>query len=218
MQQLTPSPPVLDDAALAALYDEGSGAGNFVRLNMVATVDGSAHGPNGLSGTINTGADHRVFAMLRAWADVILVGSGTVTAEGYRSPEPDPQWSFLRDGRDPAPALAILTSCGQVPAGVVQPGGGAVFAVHSTADAGLAPALGQVHDRGLHRVLCEGGPTIAGELLAQGLVDELCLTIAPRVVVGRAGRIAVGEQVLTDWRLTGVLEQDSTLITRWRPA
>jgi riboflavin biosynthesis pyrimidine reductase len=41
-------------------------------------------------------------------------------------------------------------------------------------------------------VLCEGGPHLHGALIAADLVDELCLTISPRLVAGSAGRIATG--------------------------
>lgn len=217
MKQLSATGTELDDLALAALYAGDGERDFFVRLNMVATVDGSAHGPDGLSGTINTGADHRVFSLLRAWADVVLAGSGTVTAEGYRSPTTDPRWAFLRAGRPAHPALGVLTSAADLPPGVDDGLGGETFVLRSSRSAGMTSALAQLRARGYRCVLCEGGPTIAGELLAAGLVDELCLTVAPRVVVGDAGRIAHGPSVLTDWTLAGLLEEDGTLITRWRP-
>ena len=57
--------------------------GQWVRAMMVCTLDGAAAGPDGLSGSISGPADHAVFAAVRRFADVVLVGGGTVKAEGY---------------------------------------------------------------------------------------------------------------------------------------
>ena len=57
--------------------------GPWLRVNMISTVDGSATGPDGRSGTINNDVDHAVFAALRKDADVVVVGAGTARAEGY---------------------------------------------------------------------------------------------------------------------------------------
>ena len=56
----------------------------------------------------------------------------------------------------------------------------------------LGDALGALADRGLSQVLCEGGPHLFGSLLEAELVDEVCVTVAPRFVGGAAGRIAQG--------------------------
>ena len=71
----------VDDARLEELY--AVPATPWVRVNMVSTVDGSATGEGGLTGSINNEADHRVFDLLRRQADVIVVGAGTARAEGY---------------------------------------------------------------------------------------------------------------------------------------
>ncbi len=76
-------PPDPAEVRLAALYDEDPGAGGWLRANFVSTVDGGAWGPDHLSGSINDDADWRVFRVLRALADVVLVGAGTVRTEGY---------------------------------------------------------------------------------------------------------------------------------------
>lgn len=216
MKRLEANGPDLSDAELAKLYDVGSHDELFLRLNFVATVDGSAHGPDGLSGTINTPTDNRVFGMLRGWADVVLVGSGTVNAESYQAPEVEKRWRFLRTGRPAAPELAVLSRSGQLP-DELDDAGGRVFAVESAGPDGMTSAVEELRRMGHRRVLCEGGPTIAGRLLSAGLVDELCLSIVPRIVVGDAGRITVGETKLQDWAMHGILEGDGTLVTRWRP-
>ena len=72
-------------------------------------------------------------------------------------------------------------------------------------------------DRGLHRVLTEGGPMLFGSFVERDLLDELCLTIAPSLVGGQAGRIATGPgQVLTAMRCAHILaDDDGYLYTRY---
>jgi 5-amino-6-(5-phosphoribosylamino)uracil reductase len=86
----------------------------WVRANMVSTLDGSATGPNGLSGTISSAADKAVFGVLRGLADVVLVGAGTVRAEGYRAFAAKPAFADRRAaaGQSPVPALAVVTRSG----------------------------------------------------------------------------------------------------------
>src|SRR4051812_16839170 len=73
---------VLDDAQLAGCYAIGDRSRRLVRVNFVASIDGAAT-DHGLSGGLSGPADKRVFDLLRRLSDVILVGAGTVRAEGY---------------------------------------------------------------------------------------------------------------------------------------
>jgi riboflavin biosynthesis pyrimidine reductase len=78
---------------------------------MVASLDGAAT-VDGRSGGLSNEADQQVFAMLRAHADVILVGAGTARAEGYAPVRPESEglrWAWLRDGRPPSPPIAVVT-------------------------------------------------------------------------------------------------------------
>jgi riboflavin biosynthesis pyrimidine reductase len=86
-------------------------------------------------------------------------------------------------------------------------------------DANLAAALGALAERGLSRVLCEGGPHLFAALAAAGLVDEVCLSITPLLVGPGPGRIIAG----TGWSgaprgltLAGLLEEDGALFCRYR--
>jgi 5-amino-6-(5-phosphoribosylamino)uracil reductase len=83
----------------------------------------------------------------------------------------------------------------------------------------LSPAalLDELGRRGLHRVLCEGGPRLFGDLVGADLVDELCLTVAPVLAAGAAGRIAVGPPgpPPRPLRLVGALEEDGALLLRY---
>ena len=77
--------------------------------------------------------------------------------------------------------------------------------------------LAALADRGLCRVLTEGGPTLFGSFVERDMLDELCLTIAPSLVGGQAGRIATGPgQVLTGMRCAHILtDDDGYLYTRY---
>ena len=85
--------------ALAYAYPQLSAEQTWVRANFVTTLDGAATGDDGRSGSINTGADRDVFALLRALCDVVLVGAGTARAEGYRRAVVRAPWLKLRQGR-----------------------------------------------------------------------------------------------------------------------
>jgi riboflavin biosynthesis pyrimidine reductase len=81
----------------------------------------------------------------------------------------------------------------------------------------FAAALDQIGARGLQRVLCEGGPGLMRDLVASGRVDELCLTIRPLIVAGDRYRIARGDAVVPDCRMTlrSLLESDGDLFARY---
>ena len=169
----------------------------WLRVNMVTTVDGAATGETGTSGSINNAADKQVFDHLRATADVIVVGAGTARAEGY-GPADSPIVVVSR--RDDVPPTLRGAPPGRV---LVEPLGDPVAFKRSLVD------------RGWTRILCEGGPSLLAELLAAGVVDELCATIVPRLVAGEHPRITQGPPVDVPLRLHRLLESDGTLLGRW---
>jgi riboflavin biosynthesis pyrimidine reductase len=76
--------------------------------------------------------------------------------------------------------------------------------------------VAQLAERGLKQVLCEGGPTLFGTILAADRADELCLTVSPVLEAGEAGRIAVGPiPAARDLSLAQVLASDGTLMLRY---
>ena len=80
----------------------------------------------------------------------------------------------------------------------------------------LRLALDALAGRGLRRVLCEGGPRLLGEMVADGLLDDLCLTFSPLLRGGDAPRALNGAPTAPRrMRLAHVLEEDGTLLTRW---
>jgi riboflavin biosynthesis pyrimidine reductase len=205
---------------LAALYDPPSRP--WLRANMVASVDGAVSGADGRSGSLNNEADHAVFDTLRAGCDAILVGAGTARTEGY-GPADRPIVVVSRRGEVPeklrdAPAGSVLLAA---PAsapwiaeahevlgddGVLVVGGDQVEPVR---------LRDMLTERGFASVLCEGGPSLLGDLLAAGVVDELCRTVVPVLVGGDAGRIVHGPTTGLDLDLQLLLESDGTLLERW---
>lgn len=173
-------------------------AGNRVRLNMITNLTGSAVGSDGTSETLTSQVDRSILGIIRAAADVVVVGASTVRAEGYLAPR--------------SAALAIVTATGRLDGHRLDGEGGrtgrillvcpearasAVAAERDAQriDAEIVPASGgddldpraildalSAHD--LDRAVCEGGPTLASRFVEAGVIDELCVTVTP--VVGPA--------------------------------
>ena len=196
---------------VAMLYPQESGT---LRLGMIASRDGYAAGPDGSSRSLNGPADHRILRALRAQADVVLVGGATVRAERYADiPAP----ADAAHGPD----LAIVTRSGHIPTGLDP----ARTWVVTTSDSPASAATGMDPDRviivgdrvinptrlthelaarNLGRILCEGGPTLAGWLLDVDAVDEFCLTHSPLVGGKDQSRIPTIPDTMTlAHRLTG---------------
>lgn len=194
----------------------------WLRVNMVATVDGAATGETGTSGSINNAVDHQVFHQLRAMADAIIVGAGTARAEAY-GPAGTPLVVVSRRGqvpdtlRDAPRGSVLLATCGAAEGldaarDLLGPEQVLVLGSHRVD----LPLLKQVlADRGWSHVLCEGGPHLLRDLLAAGVADELCTTVVPRLVAGEHPRITQGPPVDVPLRLHLLLEAEGTLLGRW---
>ena len=241
-----PSDGRLDSAALAALYeypDRATRGAPWVRANFVTTLDGAATGSDGRSGSINTGADREVFGLLRALADVVLVGAGTARIEGYRPIAARPQWHDMRarTGRKDNPVLAVVSRSAQLPPLLREPLEGAGEVLLLTCERAPEAALEQARrdlgadkvivrgvdgvdldatvnelaSRGLTRMLCEGGPHLMHDLVAAGHLDELCLTIAPIIVAGDHTRITAGPSIVEHLVPRVLIESEGTVLGRW---
>ncbi|WP_018155966.1 dihydrofolate reductase family protein [Demetria terragena] len=205
-------PPSADpDAMVQAVYGSN---GPLVRWNMVSTLDGSAVGADGGSGSINNAADFRVFGFLRGWADVVVVGAGTARAEGYRPLRPN-RWSALREGRSDAPLLAVVSRRAELPDTLQGQPKERVLLLHG-AKLGGRDIVNTLRTLGHQRILFEGGPRLAAQFLDAGIIDELCLTIVPTLVGGDGTRITQGPGVDQGAQLASLLEEDGTLLSRWR--
>lgn len=207
------------DEDLLALYAAPSSP--WTRANMVSTLDGRATGGDGRSGSINSAADKRVFAVLRALTSAVVAGAGTVRTEGYRRLRTPERFRQHRreTGLPEHPVLAVVTASGDLPDRLLEPtegrgrllvltaarlpaerrerldqalGPGDEVVVCGDEDVDPGAALTALRERGLPHVLTEGGPTLLAEWVAAGVVDELCLTLRPLLLGGEGPRILEG--------------------------
>ncbi len=191
----------------------------WVRGNMITSIDGGAT-TAGKSGFLGAAGDRAVFAALRELADVIVVGATTARVENYSGVQLGAAERLARQRRGQAevPPIAVLTRSGLLDrdsklfhrtevAPLVLTSSGAVAdtrrrlgTLAEVVDASgpepdsvdLRSALALLTERGLVRVLTEGGPGILGLFTQQDLLDELCVTVSPVLVGGDAGRIVTG--------------------------
>lgn len=245
MRQLHPAPPQPTPLEIEDLYlaDERPAQGGrpWLALDMVASVDG-ATALAGRSGRLGSDTDRRVFFALRAVADVVLVGAGTARAEHYGPPVLSPalQEARVAEGRPPLPRLAmasgrldldwdaplftatptrplVITSAAAPAALLAEARAVADVIVAGEATLDLGVAMAALAASGAAVVVCEGGPTLNGSLLAEGLVDEVCLTVAPLLASGSSHRLVTGTELAapTRLRLARILEEDDELFLRY---
>ncbi|MGA5158838.1 pyrimidine reductase family protein [Streptomyces pseudogriseolus] len=238
----------LAELAAAYAYPEPGpeGPAPWLRGNMVSTLDGAAQ-HEGRSQPISCPADMRIFGVLRALADAVVVGAETVRQEGYRPARARAEFAAAREaaGQGPAPAIAVvsasldldfslplftsplvptlvITGAAADPERVAAAGKAGARVVVAGEGAGVDPAraVRALAGLGHTRMLTEGGPRLLGQLIAAGVLDELCLTVAPMVTAGDAQRIAGGPTVTLPRRFTlsSMLEEDGFLFTRYRRA
>ena len=247
MRQLFPSAVTEPDVGGLYAYPAASSVGpSWVRGNMVESVDGAA-ALDGRSGGLSGDADKAVFRILRSQADVVLAGSGTVTSEHYRPAQTSAMVPGLRAGRPATPPVAVITGSldldlstslfTDAPADartiVITTDSApldrrkaaaevADVLVAGTNSVDLGAALDALADRGLRRVLCEGGPHLLAQFATAGRLDELCVTISPLLAAGAAGRILTGPALPGGLSLSlgHVLEDEGFLLCRYlvRPA
>jgi riboflavin biosynthesis pyrimidine reductase len=213
VRRLWPEPADLDDAALAAAYDQPPG----VRVNFIASVDGSAT-LEGRSAGLGNPTDQALMGVLRRAADVVLVGAGTVRAEKYDLVKPRMAIVTRRLDVDPEKFHdAIIVTVAATPAARRDMFPDVIVAGDEQVDTGRM--LAELADRGLRKVLCEGGPSLVGSLEAAGAVDELCLTLSP-VLAGPGGpRITSGPPAPPQrMRLAHLLTDGALLFTRYSRA
>jgi riboflavin biosynthesis pyrimidine reductase len=213
---------------------------SWTRLNFIASVDGQTQGPDGRSGSLGTPADHTVFHLLRSTCDVVLVGAGTARAERYRPVRQEEVDEAVRSrsGRTALPVVAVVSRSLDLDARLLE-GAAARTVVLTTADSpaerrkaaadvadvvvvgersvDLASALAALRERGLHRVLCEGGPGLAHALLSAGQLDEICLTLRAMMIAGDGLRLITGAPIVpaVPLELCSLLADGSDLFLRY---
>jgi riboflavin biosynthesis pyrimidine reductase len=208
----------------------------WVRGNMIASLDGGAT-DDGKAGGLAGAGDRALFKLMRHAADVILVGAATVRIENYSGAQLSvaARQERQRRGQVEVPPIAVITRSGNMDptarlftrteapplilttsrfhddthrrlgsvAEVIDASGQEPDSVDA------ATVLKILADRGLYRVLTEGGPLFLGTLIEDGLLDELCLTIAPIMVGGGSKRIVTGlGNVHTTMRRAHLLTDD----------
>lgn len=212
-----------------------------LRLNMIASADGATT-VEGRSGGLGGPGDRALFHALRALADVIMVGAGTARVEGYGPPKLSNGDIAARERRDqaPLPRIAVVTRSLGLDWGsplfarplsrpiVVAPADAppdrvgrarevadVILAGAGTVD--LPGAFAKLGQDGVRTVLCEGGPLLNGDLVAAGLVDELCLSVAPLLTADDAKRIVDGPALSPPLGMTlaSACEEDDFLFLRY---
>ena len=184
-------------------------------------------------------ADKDVFGVLRSLCDAVLVGAGTARAEGYKAPRAKDAevGRRLAAGQRSAPVLVLVTR------GLDLDPGSALFAgaertvvvtsgssdratrdrlaevadvvVAGDEQVDVAAALDELAGRGLTRVLCEGGPSLLGDVTAAGRLDELCLTVSPQLVGGDGPRVLHGPDLDVDLAPVSLHEADGVQLARY---
>jgi len=182
----------------------------FVTLNMISTVDGRAT-LGGRSGPISNSADKALFHGLRSATDAVLAGAGTVRTERYGRPIRDAErrQERLQRGLEQEPLTCIVSGRLALDTSIplfAEPAARVVIVTNSTASLpasaahvdyirtpnsqplDLGAALVELRERfAVRALLCEGGPHLACQMVAAGLVDELFLSVAAKLAGGDLG-------------------------------
>jgi riboflavin-specific deaminase-like protein len=210
----------------------------FTIANFVSSADGRAT-LDGRSGPLSSEGDRVMFHTLREKVDAVMAGTVTLRTERYGRMirDPDARARRVRAGYDPEPLACVISRSGDVPtdiplfkekdARIVVFTAGPAPALPETAevvelDPGeltLTTALRHLRsEHGVQRLLCEGGPTLFGALLHEELIDELFLTIAPRLAGGGRGPTITSGPSLAEpaeLRIRWLLEREGSLFARY---
>jgi riboflavin-specific deaminase-like protein len=210
----------------------------LVAMNFAATVDGRAT-IGGVSGPIGSATDTAMLAGLRRRFDAVMIGAGTMRAERYGRLVADQEQREQRErlGLPHDPLMVIVSGRLDLPwdAPLFTAGGGRVL-IFTASDAevpetatsvqvvrhegfvNLVEALRHLRqERGIRALLCEGGPGLHAELEGGAFVDELFLTIAPKLAGGDVPRILEGDlPAVAELELAWLLEDEGELFARYR--
>jgi riboflavin biosynthesis pyrimidine reductase len=223
IRRLHPDPGTIslpEDMIDLGLAAHAPGDRPYVLLNMVSSADGRAALQGG-STLLSNPADRLIFHALRAQVDAVLAGTGTLRAEGYRRLVRDPERRAARgaQGLEPDPLAVVLSRSGDLDGvGILQdPDQPRAVFTGDEADPGRAFARLR-SEHGVRVLLCEGGPTLNGSLLAAGLVDELFLSVSPLLAGGAGPATVIGAALepAVGMDLVWALEHESCLFLRYR--
>lgn len=218
MRQLLPEVRDLAPQDLFDLYDD---PGPYLRADFVSSVDG-AIAVEGRSEGLGSPADKASFRALRTTCDAVIVGAGTLRAENYgavRFGAAAAAWR-AEHGYAPQPPVVVVSRSGELGSGRVLEGPVLLSAPQGPEGVELLPTdpvemVAALHERGLTRLLCEGGPALLTTLLRAGLVDELFLTTSPQLV-GTGPYLLHGLDAPYPLRLVSLIHDDpGVLLGRW---
>jgi riboflavin-specific deaminase-like protein len=240
VQRLHPDPGATSIAQQLASYrpwEEAPAERPLVAMNFATTLDGRAT-IAGVSGPIGSDADTAMLSGLRSRFDAVMIGAGTMRAERYGrlAKQEETRARRAEEGLEPEPLLVLISGRLDLPweAPLFEEGGEVLIftaaeteppetateitVVRHEGAVNLGEALGHLRrERGIRALLSEGGPHLHEQLQADGLVDDLFLTIAPKLSGGDALRILEGPlPEVIELELAWLLEQDGELFARYR--
>jgi riboflavin biosynthesis pyrimidine reductase len=243
LHRLHPDPATCDSAELLGdlrLHERAHAERPWTITNFATTADGRAT-IDGRSGPIGDDGDLEVFRRLRTQVDALLIGTRTLGIERYGRAVRRPELRAAREalGLAPEPLVATVSRSGElpveiplfqepeanvvvfVPAGTPEPSCPACVTLVQLdpAELTLTSALRHLRaEHGVRSLLCEGGPTLMGALLHEGLVDEVFLTLAPQLAGGGTGPTMSSGPALGDpaeLELVWALERADSLYLRY---
>lgn len=240
LRGLFPSPAttsISETLAALDLRERAPATRPYVITNFAVTVDGHAT-IEGRSGKIGSDVDTAMLMGLREHADAVLVGAGTIRAERYGRllPNAESRSRRKRHGLSEDPLAVIVSGRLDLPweVGIFTEGGRVLIITAAEGDPPETPVTIRVDrhrdrvdlsaaleslrtERGVRLLLCEGGPRLNGALHGAGLVDELFVTVAPRLGGGEGPRMLEGSLPEPEsLELLGLLEVDNELFARYR--
>jgi riboflavin-specific deaminase-like protein len=240
MRRLLPDPgPTSVSAQLEGYrpWEEAHEDRPLVGMNFVATLDGRAT-IEGRSGPIGSDTDTAMLAGLRTRFDAVMIGAGTMRVEQYGPLASKQETREKREqaGLAPEPLMVLVSGRLDLPwdAPLFSEGGEVLIFTSSEAKPPQTPAAVEVvrhegavnfreamrhlrQEHGVRALLSEGGPHVHEQMQADGLVDDLFLTISPKLSGGEAPRIIEGPlPEVIELELAWLLEEDGELFARYR--
>lgn len=213
--------------------------GPWTRVTMLRALDGGVAGADGRSRSVSSEVDRTILGEVRRLADAIVVGATTVRLEPYgplRARE-DALPERRRRGQADAPVLVIVSGSLDLPWDEELFSGSDVTPIVVTGQAASKAALARAEEhaaviqldddrvsaaalvsalrvRGLHRIVCEGGPGLLSSFAAEDQIDEVCLTVAPSQPTLNPGAGGEGPDPHS-YELEQLLEHESFLFARY---